>query len=107
MANYKPPKAQAQRNRDGRYISFQVAPRLNKVTADLGMPTECGTILGGKKVWQHGETIKRGRKQRHSFPVIIGGTKCGEPALTAVWDGTKTVRRCAKHIGVEWIPDEE
>ena len=103
--NYRPTDDQRDAQRIKRYVEFQGDhPRNNLLGRELRYPVGCGTILGGKKVWQRGVANKgMPNQQTYSFPIIIDGRKCNEPALSSKRVEGKTVYRCAAHQGVDWI----
>lgn len=100
--NYKPPKDVRQRKADERYIAFQQPPRVSQINKDLATPVQCGTILGGKRIFLRHKNPKTNKLGWISF--IDGGTRCPNEAQRSTSHNGVTLRTCGQHAHVDHIP---
>lgn len=97
-----------QGKRDAAYLAFQSVPHLSYINYLLKTERkQCSTILGGELVWLKKENPKKPGKFM-SFPIIIDGTRCDQPAILSFRKEGKNEYRCRCHKPSEFhIPDED
>lgn len=98
--------------RDGRYLKAVAENGLRKNETQRNLETstvQCQTQLGAAKVWLDGErTSLKGQKTEYKFPVIVGGERCEEKAVTAIREPNsgKTQHYCLSHVRIEYVDEE-